>query len=197
MKAYLVFALNFSLSQLAPADNKVEHFYEVRGISFSENGFPKSIKIRLTSSSATGLLPAQGLLASNGDLMMESVSDFKRTTTKAGLEAVEFTLDMESYLPMKFFDPKEPSRWWLRRIAGPRMPVGPRENFVVLIDSDEHLIGFSIGPLGADESARVRQAARQRIKQAEQDGAGQPATRPESKPEGRDKPQPEAEGRSR
>ena len=32
---------------------------------------------------------------------------------------------------------------------------------------------------------------------AEQGGAGQPATRPESEPEGRDKPQPGAEGRSR
>ena len=32
---------------------------------------------------------------------------------------------------------------------------------------------------------------------SEQDGAGQPATRPESKSEGSDKPQPEAEGRSR
>ena len=32
---------------------------------------------------------------------------------------------------------------------------------------------------------------------AEQDGTGQPATRPESKSEGNDKPQPEAEGRSR
>ena len=31
---------------------------------------------------------------------------------------------------------------------------------------------------------------------AEQDGTGQPATRPESKSEGGDKPQPEAEGRS-
>jgi hypothetical protein len=33
--------------------------------------------------------------------------------------------------------------------------------------------------------------------QAEQASAGQPATRPESKSEGSDKPQPEAEGRSR
>ena len=33
--------------------------------------------------------------------------------------------------------------------------------------------------------------------QAEQDGAGQPATRPESQSEGSQKPQPEAEGRSR
>jgi hypothetical protein len=35
------------------------------------------------------------------------------------------------------------------------------------------------------------------IEKAEQASAGQPATRPESKPEGSDKPQPEAEGRSR
>ena len=34
-------------------------------------------------------------------------------------------------------------------------------------------------------------------KEGEQAGAGQPATRPESKSEGSDKPQPEAEGRSR
>jgi hypothetical protein len=35
------------------------------------------------------------------------------------------------------------------------------------------------------------------IKDGEQAGTGQPATRPESKSEGSDKPQPEAEGRSR
>lgn len=48
------------------------------------------------------------------------------------------------------------------------------------------------------EAARVRQDAsgRRIIRQGEQAGAGQPATRPESKSEGRDKPQPEAEGRS-
>jgi hypothetical protein len=34
------------------------------------------------------------------------------------------------------------------------------------------------------------------VKTAEQDGTGQPATRPESKSEGSQKPQPEAEGRS-
>jgi hypothetical protein len=37
----------------------------------------------------------------------------------------------------------------------------------------------------------------QQMKTAEQAGTGQPATRPESKSEGGDKPQPEAEGRSR
>jgi hypothetical protein len=38
---------------------------------------------------------------------------------------------------------------------------------------------------------------RHQIKNVEQVGAGQPATRPESKPEGNDKPKPESEGRSR
>ena len=37
----------------------------------------------------------------------------------------------------------------------------------------------------------------QKKKKSEQDGTGQPATRPESKSKGSDKPQPEAEGRSR
>jgi hypothetical protein len=41
-------------------------------------------------------------------------------------------------------------------------------------------------------SDKVKNPARR-----EQDGTGQPATRPESKSEGSDKPQPEAEGRSR
>ena len=36
-----------------------------------------------------------------------------------------------------------------------------------------------------------------KIRNAQQGGAGQPATRPESKSEGGDKPQPESEGRSR
>jgi hypothetical protein len=35
------------------------------------------------------------------------------------------------------------------------------------------------------------------IKQAQQGGSGQPATRPESNSEGGDKPQPDSEGRSR
>ena len=49
------------------------------------------------------------------------------------------------------------------------------------------------------EAARQRQDASDRriIRQGEQDGAGQPATRSESKSEVRLNPQPEAEGRSR
>lgn len=42
---------------------------------------------------------------------------------------------------------------------------------------------------------QLRAAAKK--KDAQQGGSGQPATRPESKSEGNDKPQPEAEGRSR
>jgi len=47
-----------------------------------------------------------------------------------------------------------------------------------------------VGEVGADELAKAK-------KIAEQDGTGQPATRPESKSEGSDKPQPEEKGRSR
>ena len=48
----------------------------------------------------------------------------------------------------------------------------------------------------ADKLKRIRTILAE-IQRAEQVGAGQPATRPESKLEGGDKPQPEAEGRSR
>ena len=41
------------------------------------------------------------------------------------------------------------------------------------------------------------EAGQQQKKQGDQAGTGQPATRPDSKPEGSDKPQPESEGRSR
>lgn len=47
----------------------------------------------------------------------------------------------------------------------------------------------------SDKEAKVRLLSFK--KQSEQGGAGLPAIRPESKPEGGDKPQPEAEGRSR
>jgi hypothetical protein len=49
---------------------------------------------------------------------------------------------------------------------------------------------FEVTPLEADE-------ANSENREAEQGGTGQPATRPESKSEGGDKPQPESEGRSR
>jgi tetratricopeptide (TPR) repeat protein len=52
--------------------------------------------------------------------------------------------------------------------------------------------------LAVVEDTRLRDAIPAEQKQeAQQDGTGQPATRPESKSEGSDKPQPEAEGRSR
>ena len=56
-----------------------------------------------------------------------------------------------------------------------------------------------LNKLGTDllmEYERFVRVIRKKIKETE-GGAGQPATRPESKSEGGDKPQPEAEGRSR
>jgi hypothetical protein len=43
----------------------------------------------------------------------------------------------------------------------------------------------------------IKRKLAERKEEAEQAGTGHPATRPESKSEGSDKPQPEAEGRSR
>ena len=48
-----------------------------------------------------------------------------------------------------------------------------------------------------DATTMQRALAKLKKQKAEQVGAGQPATRPESKSEGSDNPQPEAEGRSR
>ncbi len=47
------------------------------------------------------------------------------------------------------------------------------------------------------QTKRLLLGTTQLPKSGEQDGTGQPATRPELKSEGSDKPQPEAEGRSR
>jgi hypothetical protein len=51
--------------------------------------------------------------------------------------------------------------------------------------------------LRLEGEARANKRGIWKKKDAEQAGTGQPATRPVSKPEGSDKPQPEAEGRSR
>jgi hypothetical protein len=64
---------------------------------------------------------------------------------------------------------------------------------------DVYLIYPVISEFGTDNShprANDKVLA-EMIRHAEQAGTGQPATRPESKSEGSDKPQPEAEGRSR
>jgi hypothetical protein len=51
--------------------------------------------------------------------------------------------------------------------------------------------------MNGNVSGKVSGDSLKTTKTSEQDGTGQPATRPESKSEGSDKPQPEAEGRSR
>ena len=56
---------------------------------------------------------------------------------------------------------------------------------------------ISIAVKGKHEEFKIDLSKIKKEQEAEQGGAGQPATRPESKSEGSDKPQPEAEGRSR
>ena len=56
---------------------------------------------------------------------------------------------------------------------------------------------FDFKPQGLLKNRQVLAMSESNKTNSEQDGAGQPAARPESKSEGGDKPQPEAEGRSR
>ncbi|MBK1884909.1 hypothetical protein JIN85_21035 [Luteolibacter pohnpeiensis] len=56
---------------------------------------------------------------------------------------------------------------------------------------------FSEDGAPTDQVTALLKALRDNETKAEQGGAGQPATRPESDSEGGDKPQPESEGRSR
>ena len=57
--------------------------------------------------------------------------------------------------------------------------------------------GFDVGRIVAAARQRQEASGCRVIRQGEQGGAEQPATRPEPDSESSDKPQPEAEGRSR
>jgi hypothetical protein len=77
---------------------------------------------------------------------------------------------------------------------------------IILISADGFVVHATVQTIdGREKEAQCKElwSAIPKIiqsierKKGEQDGTEQPATRPESKPEGSDKPQPEAEGRSR
>jgi hypothetical protein len=59
------------------------------------------------------------------------------------------------------------------------------------------VFGFDVMALGRSLQQREFGDPRFKTPGGEQGGAGQPATRPELKPEGNDKHQPESDGRSR
>jgi hypothetical protein len=63
----------------------------------------------------------------------------------------------------------------------------------ILMMSFQRAAGVGLVRLGS----AADKAYQRRTETAEQDGAGQPATRPESKSEDGDKPHPKSEGRSR
>lgn len=72
------------------------------------------------------------------------------------------------------------------------MPLAPKmDNLGIPLPSEPRLI------IGMNWFADDYQDINRRFLESEQASSGQPATRPESKSEGDDKPQPEAEGRSR
>jgi hypothetical protein len=78
-------------------------------------------------------------------------------------------------------------------------------HFVVIVDlglKTTKVLGAKVKEFGDEQAERGQMqwpmpAAEKREIEGEQAGTGQPATRPESDSEGGEKPQPEAEGRSR
>ena len=86
------------------------------------------------------------------------------------------------------------------RAGGTRPDVDPDEVHVLTVSAEGYkpVIQRFVRPEGASIPVPPRTVSIDlKPTSTEQDGAGQPATRPESKPKGGDKPQPEAEGRSR
>ena len=63
--------------------------------------------------------------------------------------------------------------------------------------SQDYYLCVETGPLIFGAGSKTQWLFNSLRQEAQQDGSGQPATRPESKPEGGDKPQPESKERSR
>jgi hypothetical protein len=139
-----------------------EKSYSVREISFFENGFPKSLKIRLYGHSVKDFIPCQ-VIVSADSTVSNSVNDVEITEFIEGIEVntkelrledqdiVDITLDLESCVPMKFFDPRDPEKWSLTKISGPRMSLKKGAAFIPIVTSDNHLIGFAIAPTKDDK----------------------------------------------
>jgi hypothetical protein len=108
-------------------------------------------------------------------------------------EAVDF-LNMRLREP----DPPPPRSWKIRL----EVPESSAKKRIAIVGRDlklHQILGALADEIGA-EVIVTRQGFTLRVppkKDAQQAGAGQPATRPESKSEGGNKPQPESEGRAR
>ena len=104
----------------------------------------------------------------------------------------------------RYFETAEPYKYWLssgnRRLeiylkgeSKPKTTIYINETDSCTADGDPRDLRYMCRGLHSWFMATLDPES----KKAEQGGTGQPATRPESKSEGSDKPQPEAEGRSR
>jgi hypothetical protein len=138
---------------LDSATGSPQKYYSVRAIDFSENGFPKTMKIRLHGFSKAEDYPCQALVTLERQ-MLQGMRDFKVMEENNKQVVIEFTLDFEAYLPLKFFDSKNPEKWDLTPISGPRIPIKQGAAFVAIIKSERHLIGFVLENLTNDEFIR-------------------------------------------
>jgi hypothetical protein len=95
-------------------------------------------------------------------------------------------------------NPKNYSKMKMRTIDHPKTLITPVIS-AVRRHKQEIVEAHDFGVIALERALQKRETGDSRFKTpgGEQGGTGQPATRPESKSEGSDKPQPEAEGRSR
>ena len=116
--------------------------------------------------------------------------------------------DKEGIFSAEFFElPKEFEKWYQ---VGERLGIDPEDIFDwMVIDAGKLYGGWTLRvgrervPNGERDEydsyigvSSYMQGTAPEEQEAQQDGSGQPATRPESDSEGGDKPQPESEGRS-
>jgi hypothetical protein len=132
-------------------------------------------------------------------LILTADGRYLNSATRGGPIAVNYRVKKADDSPGWFdFLLQVPSEKEFGRGAGLRLESGK----LVMSYRDGRVVTYSRVSEVADEALLVSPEGKNitiqpNKNEAEQDGTGQPATRPESKSEGGDKPQPEAEGRAR
>ncbi len=142
-----------------------------RGVDTSKADFSKDVSIH-SGDMVLPLMPTDPVATDIASWIRGPEPEWKRTYTtyapKLVFRSAHFTLNLLDEVAVLNYKPDPTIEKWIQV---------EREYEAKDIPSLEGLLGS--------------------IKEAQQAGAGQPATRPESKSEGGDKPQPNAEGRSR
>ncbi len=178
MKSFFILLTSAISVAIGSADgpDKFRDFpaYSRNGVSIYTNISGKGFDPNLPRSKAT-LTPKEAI---------ENADRFLRAAYGKGFTAPIFKVSLERYMGAE----SEYVWCWVIGYFDP----------AYMDDADSARIFFVILDFKGVPLMRVdRSRTNGPDKNAEQAGAGQPATQPESKSEGGDKPQPEAEGRSR